>query len=91
MVRDFNDFKVHVKLTPTARPEKGGGPGQVIIYHAWEPFMFRDWKSYDAAIPGMFKWLDLAAGYGHLNYWRWNWCAQLVDRAMSVQVEKYNG
>lgn len=85
---DFDDFKVHIKLTPAARPANGTGPGQVMIYHAWEPFMFKGWKSYDSAIPGMFKWLDLAAGYGHLNYWRWNWCAQATDRAISVQVEK---
>ena len=85
---DFDDFKVHVKLTGAAKPEEGTEPGQVIIYHAWEPFMFPGWKSYDNAIPGMVKWLDFAAGYGHLNYFRWNWCIQPVDRAMSVQVEK---
>ncbi|MBU0996314.1 MAG: molybdopterin-dependent oxidoreductase [Proteobacteria bacterium] len=85
---DFDNFKIHVKLTPSAKPENPVEPGQVIIYHAWEPFMFKDWKSYDAAIPGMVKWLDFAAGYGHLNYFRWNWCIQPVDRAMAVQVEK---
>jgi hypothetical protein len=36
----------------------------------------------------MIKWLDLAAGYGHLNYYRWNWCTQPIDRAVSVEVEK---
>ncbi len=85
---DFDDFHIHVKITPAARPGKGIRPGQVIIYHAWEPFMFKDWKSYDTAIPGMIKWLDLAAGYGHLNYYRWNWCIQPIDRAVSVDVEK---
>jgi anaerobic selenocysteine-containing dehydrogenase len=85
---DFDTFEIHVKLTPAARPQKGANPGQVIIYHAWEPYMFKKWKSYDAAIPGMFKWLDLAAGYGHLNFWRWNWCLQPVDRAISVDVKK---
>ncbi len=85
---DFNEFKVHVKLTSAARSEKGPRPGQVIIYHAWEPYQFDQWKSYDAAIPGMIKWLDLAAGYGHLNYYRWNWCTQPIDRAVSVEVKK---
>ncbi|MDY6906172.1 MAG: molybdopterin-dependent oxidoreductase [Thermodesulfobacteriota bacterium] len=86
---DFDSFKVHVKVTPAARPETGKAmPGQVIIYHAWEPFMFPGWKSYDAAIPGMIKWLDLVNNYGHLRYWRWNWCAQPVDRGMAVEVEK---
>ncbi len=85
---DFDTFFIHVKTTPSAKPGKGAAPGQVIVYHAWEPFMHRDWKSYDAAIPGMIKWLDLAAGYGHLNYYRWNWCIQPIDRAVAVEVEK---
>ncbi len=86
---DFDSFKVHVKVTPAARPEKSAAkPGQVIIYHAWEPFMFPEWKSYDAAIPGMIKWLDLINNYGHLKYWRWNWCAQPIDRGIAVEVEK---
>ncbi len=85
---DFDEFHVHVKLTPTARPGKGPNPGQVIIYHAWETFMFKNWKSYDAAIPGTVKWLDLAGGYGHLSYYRWNWCLQPIDRAIAVEVEK---
>ncbi len=85
---DFDDFRIHVKLTSAARSQEGPRPGQVIIYHAWEPFQFDGWKSYDTAIPGMIKWLDLAAGYGHLNYYRWNWCTQPIDRAVSVEVKK---
>jgi anaerobic selenocysteine-containing dehydrogenase len=86
---DFDNFQIHVKVTPAARPEKGAAmPGQVIIYHAWEPFQFPGWKSYDAAIPGMIKWLDLINNYGHLCFWRWNWCAQATDRAISVEVTK---
>jgi DMSO reductase family type II enzyme molybdopterin subunit len=85
---DFDEFRIHVKVSPAARPGKGTAPGQVIVYHAWEPFMFKEWKSYDTAIPGMIKWLDLAAGYGHLNYYRWNWCLQPVDRAIAVEVKK---
>jgi DMSO reductase family type II enzyme molybdopterin subunit len=91
LVRVFNDFdtfKVHVKLTAAARSKDEVRPGQVIIYHAWEPYQFDKWKSYDAAIPGMIKWLDLAAGYGHLNYYRWNWATQPIDRAVCVEVEK---
>ncbi len=85
---DFDEFYIHVKLTASARPGKEPAPGQVIVYHAWEPFMFKKWKSYDAAIPGLIKWLDLAGGYGHFKFWRWNWCLQPVDRAIAVEVEK---
>lgn len=85
---DFNDFKIHVKLTAAARSQDGPAPGQIIIYHAWEPFQFDGWKSYDAAIPGMIKWLDLAAGYGQLDFYRWNWATQPIDRAVAVEVKK---
>jgi anaerobic selenocysteine-containing dehydrogenase len=79
---DFNEFQVRVRATP------GNRPGQVVIYHAWEPFQFPGGKSYDFAIPGLIKWLHLAGGYGHLKYYRWNWLPQQVDRAVSVDVEK---
>lgn len=76
----LDDFKINVNLTPAARSQDGLQPGQVIVYHAWEPYQFANWKSYDAAIPGMMKWLDLAADYGHLNYYRWNWCNQPLSK-----------
>ena len=91
LVRLFNDFhecRIHAKLTSGARPGKGPDPGQVIVYHAWEPYQFANWLSYDALIPGMVKWLDLAGGYGHLSYYRWNWCVQPIDRAVAVEVER---
>ncbi|MBI5290172.1 MAG: molybdopterin-dependent oxidoreductase [Chloroflexi bacterium] len=79
---DFSSFDVRVKSSPSSRP------GQVVIYHAWEPFQFPGGKSYDVAIPGLIKWLHLAGGYGHLRYYRWNWVPQQVDRGVSVEVEK---
>ena len=79
---DFDDFHVRVKVASSVRP------GQVIIYHAWEPYQYRNWKPYDTAIPGMIKWLHLAGGYGHLKFWRNNWQPQQADRAIAVEVEK---
>jgi DMSO reductase family type II enzyme molybdopterin subunit len=79
---DFASFNVWTRSTPSCRP------GQVIIYHAYEPYQFPGGKSYDIAIPGLIKWLHLAGGYGHLNYYRWNWVPQQVDRAVPVEVEK---
>ena len=79
---DFDDFHVRVKFSPSVRP------GEVIIYHAWEPYQYRNWKPYDTVIPGMIKWLHLAGGYGHLKFWRNNWQPQQADRAIAVDVEK---
>jgi DMSO reductase family type II enzyme molybdopterin subunit len=79
---DFDEFRVRAKVAPSLRP------GQVTIYHAWEPYQYKNWKPYDTAIPGMIKWLHLAGGYGHLRFWRNNWQPQQADRAISVEVEK---
>ncbi len=79
---DFNTFNVRAKISPSVRP------GQVIIYHAWEPYQFKGWKSYDAAIPGMVNWKQLVGNYGHLRYWRWNWCLPQMDRGVKVDFEK---
>ncbi len=84
-VRIFNDFEeFHIRTKFSSATQ----PGTVIVYHAWEPYQHRNWKSYDNVVPGMIKWLHLAGGYGHLNYWRWNWVQQQVDRAVRVEVEK---
>jgi nitrate reductase alpha subunit len=84
-VRVFNDHEsFHVRCAVSTAVQ----PGEVIIYHAFEPYQFRDWKSYDVVIPGMVKWLHLAAGYGQLNYKHWNWQPMQVDRATAVEVEK---
>jgi DMSO reductase family type II enzyme molybdopterin subunit len=82
VLNDFESIQIRVKLSSATRP------GDVIIYHGWEPYQFRGWKSHDTVVPGMIKWLHLAGGYGHLNYYRWNWVQQQVDRAISVEVEK---
>ncbi len=79
---DFDRFQVHIITAPSVRP------GQVVIYHAWEPYQFPNWKSYDAAIPGMVKYLHFAGGYGQLRYWRWNWQPVQADRAVAVSMRK---
>src|SRR3990172_5155645 len=79
---DFESFHIRTKLSSATRP------GVVIVYHAWEPYQYKNWKPYDNVVPGMIKWLHLAGGYGHLNYWRLNWVQQHVDRAIPVEVEK---
>lgn len=84
-VRVYNDFdscKVRVKISSGARP------GEIIIYAAWEPYQYRDWKPYDTVVPGLIKWLHMAGGYGHLRFWRNNWQPQQIDRAIAVEVEK---
>jgi DMSO reductase family type II enzyme molybdopterin subunit len=63
-VRARNDtgaFEIQAKISPSVRP------GQVIVYHAWEPFQFGGHKSHQVAIPSPINPIQLAGGYFHLR------------------------
>ncbi|GAB4322060.1 MAG: hypothetical protein Kow0010_02640 [Dehalococcoidia bacterium] len=85
MVRLWNDqgeFRVPVLLSPAARP------GQVVMYNGWDPYQFPNWAGPNDVEPGMFKWLHLAGGYGHLRYWATEWQPCPVMRGTRVAIEK---
>jgi len=84
MVRIFNDMgemQIMARVAAIARP------GQIIIYNGWEPYQFPNWSDTSNLEPGMFKWLHLAGGYGHLKYWPTEWQPCPVMRATRVEVE----
>jgi len=84
MVRVFNDvgeMRVQARVTPAVRP------GQVIIYAAWEQYLFPEWGDVTRVEPGMVKWLHFAGGYGHLGYSDLQWQPQQSDRLYRVEVE----
>jgi nitrate reductase alpha subunit len=84
----FNDMgrmNIEAKLSTSVRP------GQVIIYNGWEPYQFEKWWDINNLEPGMFKWLHLAGGYGHLKYWPTEWQPCPVMRATRVDFEPANG
>ncbi|MBW2233234.1 MAG: molybdopterin-dependent oxidoreductase, partial [Deltaproteobacteria bacterium] len=62
--RVFNDvgsFEVQVKVSSALRR------GQLIVYHAWEPYQFKDGRSHQSVIPSPINPLQLAGGYFHLR------------------------
>jgi DMSO reductase family type II enzyme molybdopterin subunit len=64
-VRVFNDngaFEAIAKLTGAVQP------GQVIIYHAWEPYQFKGWKGQQEPVVAPWKALHLAGGYDQIHY-----------------------
>jgi DMSO reductase family type II enzyme molybdopterin subunit len=64
-IRVFNDagaFEALAKVAPSVPP------GQVIIYHAWEPFQFKGWKGQQEPVLAPWKPLHLAGGYAQLHY-----------------------
>ncbi len=65
MVKIFNDhgtFECMVKVS--ALP----GPGQVILYHAWEPYQFKNWMGPQEPVEAPWKALHMAGGYAQIHY-----------------------
>jgi len=63
-VRVFNDldeFEIMAKVSPSVRP------GQVIVYHAWENFQFKNGKGFQNLIPSPLNPVELAGGQFHLR------------------------
>jgi len=51
-----------------AKVSRNVQPGEVVIYHAWEPYQFRAWKGPQEPVEAPWKAIHLAGGYGHLHY-----------------------
>ncbi len=84
-VRVFNQagsFESMAKLAPRARP------GEVIIYHAWEPYQFKDWKGQQEPVEAPWKAIHLAGGYGHIHYRMFYGSPGHAPRGAPVEVEK---
>jgi DMSO reductase family type II enzyme molybdopterin subunit len=85
LVRVYNDIgqmEIQVKLTPPVKP------GQVIVYHAWEPFQFKSGDAYQGLIPSPLNPIDLAGGYFHLQPMLMMGTPECTDRGTRVDVEK---
>jgi DMSO reductase family type II enzyme molybdopterin subunit len=85
LVRVHNDLGAVVMRAKLARYVR---PGQVFVYHAWEPYQFRGGRSDHAIIPSPFKPTALVGDYGQL---RWNyahWEPNQVDRDTRVEIER---
>ncbi|MBK6286658.1 MAG: molybdopterin-dependent oxidoreductase [Gammaproteobacteria bacterium] len=84
-VRLFNDVsstELMAKITPAHRP------GQVTVYHAWEPFMSKGSTSYTSVTPNPINPLQLAGGYFHIQARDAEFTPGSTDRATRVEIEK---
>ncbi len=79
---DLGAFELRAKIAATIQP------GQVLIYHAWEPFQFRGGRSEHAVVPSPIKPTSLVGGYGHLQWKFGHWEPNEVDRDTRVEVER---
>ncbi len=84
-VRVYNDidsYETLAKVVPNLRP------GQVVVYHAWEPYQFKNHKSYAALTPNPLNPISLAGGYFHLQPLPEANTPGPTDRDTRVEIEK---
>ncbi|MCH8901934.1 MAG: hypothetical protein IIC88_06510, partial [Chloroflexi bacterium] len=79
---DVGGFKVRVKLAASIQP------GQVVMYHAWEPYQFEDWIGQQAVNASPLKPLHLVGDYVQLQYRFALAQPSHISRAMTVELEK---
>ncbi len=84
-IRVYNDagaFRVRVKISPAVQP------GQLVIYHAWEPFQFEHWRGAQDVIASPFKRTHLVGDYGHIRYRMYHLSPGYTPRGTAVEVVK---
>jgi DMSO reductase family type II enzyme molybdopterin subunit len=79
---DMASFEIQAKVTPAVRP------GQLILYHAWENFQFKDGKGYQNLIPTPLNPVELAGGQFHLRPMMICLQPSHTDRDTRVEVER---
>jgi nitrate reductase alpha subunit len=62
--------------------------GVVILYHAWEPYQFADWRSEMTVITAPLKPVHLVGDYGHLAYRVFECGPVHVPRHVPVEIER---
>jgi DMSO reductase family type II enzyme molybdopterin subunit len=84
-VRVYNDvgsFELQARVLPAMRP------GQLLIYHAWEPYQFEGRRSHQSLIPSPINPIQLASGYGQLDPFFATGSPVSPDRGTRVEVER---
>jgi nitrate reductase alpha subunit len=79
---DLGAFEIQAVVSPALKP------GQVVVYHAWEPFQFKNGDSYQALTPSPLNPIQLAGGYFHLQPMVMMQQPGCSDRGTRVDVEK---
>jgi DMSO reductase family type II enzyme molybdopterin subunit len=79
---DLDSFQIMVKVSPGLRP------GQLIVYHAWENYQFREGKGFQNLIPSPLNPVELAGGQFHLRPMSISMQPSHTDRDTRVEVER---
>jgi len=78
---DIGWFEARVKVSHSVRP------GQVILYHGWEPYQFKEHRSHQTILPSPLNPLHFAGGYFHLQPYMLTGEPGHNDRGTRLEVE----
>ncbi|MBQ60649.1 MAG: hypothetical protein CMQ19_01100 [Gammaproteobacteria bacterium] len=79
---DVGEFKTRIKISPSIRP------GQVVVYHAWEPYQFEDREHFQSIMPAPFNPIQMVGGYSHLQPRILIGQPNMSDRGVRVEMER---
>jgi len=79
---DIGAFEIRAKVSRNVQP------GQVVVYHAWEPYQFSGGRSHQVATPTPLNPIQLAGGYFHLQPMMIMGEPGFNDRGTRLEVEK---
>mgnify|MGYP006358082999 CR=1 FL=1 len=81
MHNDVGSCELLASVAPSVQP------GQVIVYHGWEPLSFKDWKGNQEPVPSVWKSLHMLQ-YGQLHYQFLFAGPHHTPRGTTVEVER---
>ena len=84
-IRVYNDngeFEAVAKVAGIVQP------GQLVMYHAWEPYQFKNWKGQQEPVAAPWKAIHLAGGYGQIHYRMIYGAPSHSPRGGTVEVER---
>ena len=82
---DIGSFQINIMIS------RAVPPGLIMIYHAWEPYMFKGGHSYQTVTPSPINPVELAGGYYHLQPMPLMCSPGENDRGVRIEVEKVEG
>ena len=62
-------------------------PGEVICYHAWEPYQFRNRKGLNTVTATLIQPLELVGNWGHLKFDMYKWNPNQLSNEAGVDIE----
>ncbi len=90
-VQDGDTVEVHNEtgsFQAAAKIARGVQPGEVIIYHAWEPYQFKNWQGQQEPVAAPWKAIHLAGGYGQIHYRMFYGSPSHAPRGAPVEVTR---